>query len=395
MIKHALKLIWNQKRKNAYMIVELFVLFIILFLAGYYIIDNISNYYQGVGCSLEDKYVIRLYRDTDIEKPKDKIDAFTNLKRVLCDLPDVKQVSLTLNGTPYSPSYSEFNIIVDSNSCHVQLRVADENFAEIFKPNIISGRWFTADDNDITEEVVIIDRIAEKTLFGEGSAVGKYVSNQSGYKSKVVGVIDFLKNHDYEIKRALIFVPTFKSNWLQSSETHIVFDLEKGTKPNPVEYQKALFSVLNSNDYQIIQSGTLIGRKIPYNSEDTANIKTTIFVTIFFIINIILGLLGILGYSVSQRRAEIGLRRAIGASAQQIRRLLFVEMQIVTLFAALPAILLVIQLPLFANMPIDTTLFFVSLATSVLFIMIIVSICVYYPAILASRIKPAIALKDE
>lgn len=395
MIKHAFKLIWNQKRKNAYMIVELFVLFIILFLAGYYLIDNLSNYYQGVGCDIESKYIIYVRKNSINENPKDKIDAFQKVKKALCDLPEVINVSLTRNGAPYSPGSATFNVVADSNICNVRQRTVDENFAEIFKPNIISGRWFTADDNDNNEEFVIIDRIAEKTLFGEGSAVGKYVSKESGDKSKVIGVIGYLKNHDYEVKRAQFFVLAFKSYWLQSGDTHIILDLEKGTNPNPIEYQKAIYSVLNSDEYYIIQSSTLIGRKIPYNSDDSSNVKTTIFVTIFFIVNIILGMLGILGYSINQRRAEIGLRRAIGASAQQIRRLLFVEMQLVTLLAAIPAIFLVIQLPLFTDMPIDTTLFFVSLATSLLFIMIIVSICVYYPAILASRIKPAIALKDE
>ena len=44
MIRHALKFMWNQKRKNLYLILELFLIFTVILLSGTYFIEKIALY---------------------------------------------------------------------------------------------------------------------------------------------------------------------------------------------------------------------------------------------------------------------------------------------------------------------------------------------------------------
>ena len=391
MIKHCFKLIWNQKRKNAYLITELFILFFVLFLAGFYLIEKMDRYRQGVGSDIENKYYIQLFTKGDVNQ---KVENMQNVKRALLSNPEVSSVTLTNNAIPYTSSISSCDIKYEKNFVRSYFRAADEDFAKIFKPTIIAGRWFTADEFDNTVSPIIVDRIMQEKLFDDNNALGKVLVIADN-KYEVVGVIDFMKYSDYNKCKPTFIIPMVKRGVFDEYSIEFGIEVDPKATVNPKKYSEDIFSILSKDEYVLARSQNLSAMKISKNSNVGGDIKTTIIVSVFFIINIILGMLGILGYTINQRRAEIGLRRAIGATAKQIRQLLFVEMQLITLLSVLPALILVIQLPLLTDLPIDIRLFVISVTSSLLFIMAIVGICVYYPAIMASRVQPAIALNDE
>ena len=391
MIKHCFKLIWNQKRKNAYLITELFILFLVLFLATFYIIEKLDRYNQGVGCDVESKYYIQLY--TRSEK-KQNADDFKNIKRALLSDPNIKGVTLTNNAIPYTSSISSYKIRYNNNIVQSNFRAADEDFLEIFKPNIIAGRWFTSDEFDNTVSPIIVDKLMQEKLFDDNNAIGKILEIED-QKYTIVGVVDFMKYDDYSICEPTFIMPMVRQGVFDEYSIEFGIDIEPAAVVDPKKYSDCIFSILSKEDYVLSRSQNLSAMKLSKNSNIGGDIKTTIIVSVFFLINIILGMLGILGYSINQRRSEIGLRRAIGATAKQIRLLLLVEMQLITLLSIVPALLLIIQLPLFAGLSINVNLFTISVIASLVFVMVIVGICVYYPAILASRIQPAIALQEE
>jgi len=391
MIKHSFKLIWNQKRKNAYLITELFILFLVLFLATFYIIEKLDRYNQGVGCDIENKYYIQIY--TKNEK-KQNINDFQNVKKVLLSDPNIKGVTLTNNAIPYTSSISSYKIKYNNNVVNSYFRAADEDFIKIFKPNIIAGRWFTSDEFDNIVSPIIVDKLMQEKLFDDNNAIGKILEIED-QKYTIVGVIDFMKYDDYSKCEPTFIMPMVTQGVFDQYSIEFGIDIEPLATVNPKKYSNDIFSILSKEDYVLSRSQNLSAMKLSKNSNIQGDIKTTIIVSVFFLINIILGMLGILGYSVNKRRSEIGLRRAIGAAPKQIRLLLFVEMQLITLLSILPALILIIQLLLFTDLPININLFIISVIASLLFIMVIVGLCVYYPAILASRIQPAIALQEE
>ena len=115
----------------------------------------------------------------------------------------------------------------------------------------------------------------------------------------------------------------------------------------------------------------------------------------FLVINIILGMIGILGYSIKKRKSELGLRRAVGSSAQKINTLILFESWTLTLFALIPAILITVQIPLLNLYPVETTLFIKAICLSIVLIFTLVSLSVYYPGYLASKVQASEALQEE
>lgn len=400
MIKHSFKLIWNQKKKNAYIIVELFIMFFILFITGSFVYEKAVRYYEGVGADISNKYYIYLFKNNKVEDNYNKYEVFQKVKQSLLDLDNVKRVSITQNGAPYTGSISKYDIQNGNKSANIAERQTDADFANLFKPNIIKGRWFTEEEMNNTIIPVLIDSETEEYLFDGKGGINKILTggrstDEVETKYKVIGIIDFMKYGDYSVKLSTMIIPCTRSYWNISQRSEVVLELDDLSKQNPMEYAEAIFSVLDPNDWTIHRSTTFAPMKRGVNSYSASDLRTTIIISMFFLINIVLGMFGILGYNINRRRAEIGLRRAIGATKKQIRKLLFAEMIMITLISIIPAIVIILNMQIFihGSKHLDVTI--PSLIGSVIFIFVIVSLCVYYPAILASRIEPATALQDE
>ena len=118
-------------------------------------------------------------------------------------------------------------------------------------------------------------------------------------------------------------------------------------------------------------------------------------VCVFLMVNVMLGLFGVLWLNISQRRGEIGLRRAIGASAGTIGRQVVGEIVVVTTFGLLLGLLLAAQFPLLGlfNVPAGVYATAMLLASAVLYALAVG--CALYPSRLAAGILPAVALREE
>jgi putative ABC transport system permease protein len=109
------------------------------------------------------------------------------------------------------------------------------------------------------------------------------------------------------------------------------------------------------------------------------------------------GLYGVVGYSVSQRTGEIGVRMAIGASATDIIMMIVREgMQMATVGVALGiagayALARLLTGLLYGVAPTDAPSFAISCLSLLLFALI----ATYSPAYRATRIDPSIAVRAE
>ncbi len=400
MIKHSFKLIWNQKKKNAYIIIELFIMFLILFVTGSFVYEKTVRYYEGVGADIKNKYYMYLFKNNKVDDSYNKYTNFTKVKESLLNLNNVKRVSLTQNAAPYTGGVSKYDIRNGNRSVNIAERQTDADFADLFKPNIIKGRWFTEEEMNNTIIPILIDSETEEYLFDGKGGLNKTItggrsSDEVETKYQIVGVVDFMKYGDYSVKLPTIIIPCTRSYWNISQRCEIILELNDLSKQNPKEYSEAIFSVLDPNDWTIHRSTPFEPMKRTTNSYAAGDLKTTIIVSVFFLINIILGMFGILGYNINRRKAEIGLRRAIGSTKRQIKKLLFAEMIMITLISIIPAIIIILNIQIFVHGAKHLDVTIPSLIGSLIFIFALVSVCVYYPAILASRIEPATALQDE
>jgi putative ABC transport system permease protein len=118
-------------------------------------------------------------------------------------------------------------------------------------------------------------------------------------------------------------------------------------------------------------------------------------VAAFLAMMVALGLTGVLWLGVTRRTREIGLRRAKGASAADIRFQVLGEILVLATLSLLPGVVLALQLPLVEALPVRGAVFAASLAISVAGIYLLAVLCGFYPARLATRVQPAEALHYE
>ena len=136
--------------------------------------------------------------------------------------------------------------------------------------------------------------------------------------------------------------------------------------------------------------------------KNSASLQSLIFPIIFavvcgfLIINVGLGLFGVIWYNTNRRKAEIGLRRALGSTAQKIHGQIVGEALVLSTFALIFGSIFALQFPIlgiipFFNSGVYTIAYFISIAL----IYILTSICAMYPSKLASSMEPAEALHYE
>ena len=110
----------------------------------------------------------------------------------------------------------------------------------------------------------------------------------------------------------------------------------------------------------------------------------------------VIGVYGLVSYAVSQRRSEIGLRMAVGATEQDIGQMILREAATLGLTGAmLGGGIAAIAQPLLTHLAEDVSIPFLPAATIASLLLVLVTIAALPPARRAARISPALAMKQE
>jgi len=115
----------------------------------------------------------------------------------------------------------------------------------------------------------------------------------------------------------------------------------------------------------------------------------------FLIINVALGLFGVLWYNINKRKGEIGLRRAIGASGQSVSSQLVAEALILATFSLIVGAFFAVQFPILNLFDLPAGVYIAAIILSVIFIYLLVLVCSLYPGRQAAAILPAVALHED
>jgi putative ABC transport system permease protein len=120
-----------------------------------------------------------------------------------------------------------------------------------------------------------------------------------------------------------------------------------------------------------------------------------LIVSLFLMINVSMGLFGVLWYNINKRTGEIGLRRAVGATGKSVSGQLIGESLVLATFSLLAGCFFAIQFPLLNVFDLAAGIYVTAIGLSVLFIYGLVFICSLYPGKQAAAIYPAVALHED
>lgn len=388
MIKHILTLVWNKKRNNVLMLLEIFVAFLVLFAVFTFAIHYLRIYQSPLGFNTTESMLVNL----TIEEEMDSIAQLQmreQLRREIEAFPEVEGAAFISGIAPFTGSMWSWSN--DDNGFHVWSCIypTDERYAEVAELNLIEGRWY--DENDLNGKypAAVVNKMFLDEYFPDKSIVDSVI--HIGGERKIVGVVDYFKYRDeFEAELPLTFLQT---ELHESDLRSMHIRLRPGT---PAEFEQELNTTIaritKRRDFVI---NALESERIRQSRSTWIPLIAGMSICGFLIINIALGLFGVLYYNISKRRAEIGLRRALGATQSEITSQFTFEVFLVALFAMLLAATLAVQFPLLQVIEIPAANFYWAILATFVLISIVVFACAFMPSRQAAGIHPAMALHEE
>jgi putative ABC transport system permease protein len=253
-------------------------------------------------------------------------DLAPRLRQRLAQLPGVESVSVA-NATPFGPQAGEMGFRIDPNDpvFHLQghFYLGDANFARTLGLRLVSGRWFTLDDYAHVDgflpktSVVLVDADYAAKLWPGQDPLGKVVlsGNQT---MRVVGLLARLVRPNpspFATSNAFL-MPTLPGTGLAS-----VYLLR--TVPGHAEevFRHATSAISRDERGVIINaqaSGPLATLRDAYFANTRSMAMMMVGVIAALLLVSALGIVGLASFWVQQRRQQIGIRRAIGATRRDI-----------------------------------------------------------------------------
>jgi putative ABC transport system permease protein len=414
MIRHWMRLIWNRKRANFLIMVEIFISFLVL--EGVMLVgaQYVYNYRHPLGFSIDNVWAITVdakEHEDDTNRALHR-ETFRQLLLAARDMPQIESAAGAFTAPYANASWgSGFN----SNGRLLLYGVNEvtDSYREVLGLEVRRGRWFSRDDDAATDQPIVINERMAREIFGDQDPIGRVIPRDPDKDPKdgsepreapkplrVIGVITDFRQHgefatldNFAFQRINLIDPAAKNG----RPNRLMIKVRPGTT---VAFEESLVRKLQATAH------SWSFEVKPENVMREEKLREFLFPAVafgvvagFLMLMVALGLTGVVWQNVTQRVREVGLRRAKGARIEDIHRQILGELAVMTSFALLIAVALIVQAPLLplpqAFSVISGTAFAASIVISVLTIYGLTMGCGLYPARLATRIQPAEALHYE
>lgn len=315
------------------------------------------------------------------------------ITRRVAAIPGVLAVGLTGDdpfGTPYR--YSDVRIADADPPVDAHRRVASPTALDALGLHLASGRWFGGDDREGMSLVAVVNQtLAEKLWNGRNPVGERFLEGRS--TRQVVGVVADV--HWFGARREA--KPTFYVPTTQTYPDPVLLVVRK--RPGATGVEKLLAAELATLGSPIKAGAPRQLEKMWWRQLADARFLTLV-VSAFSLLALAIALVGVHGvlrFSVAQRTRELGIRKALGAGNSALIALVVGQalrftlpacvVGLVAAWAAAPAI----RSLLFGITPTDP----LTLVTAAVLLIAAVVVAAYFPARRASAVDPSLSLKCE
>jgi macrolide transport system ATP-binding/permease protein len=290
-------------------------------------------------------------------------------------------------GKPYNGEHNEVN-----------QREVSADYFKTLQAKLVKGRFFTDDEDASKPQVTVINKALARLYFpGEDPVGKKFGDTELTPKSirEIVGVVEDVKDGSLDSETW----PAEYDPINQNAETYVSLVVRT------TQEEKSVLPALSATVHQIdpgigvIDETTMMQR---INDSQTAYLHRSSawlvggFAAMALLLGVV-GLYGVIAYSVSQRTREIGVRMALGAQQSSVYRMILKEAGWLTGFGIVAGLLCSIAVAtlmrklLFGIHTWDVS----TLAAVALLLGTSALLASYFPARRAASVNPVEALRAE
>ena len=275
----------------------------------------------------------------------------------------------------------------------VDQRDASTNYFGTMQIPLISGRFFSDQDNSDSAQVAIIDQKFAQRFWPHGDAVGKHLWHDPKKPITVVGVVGVVKQYGLDTDgKIAVYFPSAQDF---GRGTYLV---ARSAASNP-GLASAMTSEIHAVDPSAVVYGVRSMQDRLYESLARQRFASTMLgaFAVFALLLAAVGLYGVMSFLVTQSTHDIGILVALGARRENILRLVVrqgMQLTLVGIFAGLigaGALTRAIAALLFNVSAMDEATFLTvpALLAAVAFCAMVI------PAWRASNVDPIVALRQE
>jgi predicted permease len=386
------------RMRGAFVVVQVALSLVLLVAAGLFLRTVRNAYAVDPGYQVDGVLIADVNLDLRGYTPAAGQDVYHRLFARLATLPGVRAVgasrvalltggsrtgAVSLDGQPVRPDRS--------NAMRVRINVISDGYLGTLGIPILRGRGFGPSDTAGSPQVAIVSQALATRAWPGQDPIGRPL-HPTPDSPTVIGVVpDAVYTSVIELNPPPFFLLPLSQNYESGMSVHV------RSAGDPVALFPAVRQVLREIDPQLVfaRSRTLSGEL-----ESSLGVQRLLatFVGLFAALALFLaaiGLYGMMAHAASHRRAEIGIRLALGARPAAILSMILVDgLRLVVIGAALGlagaiAASRFVERQLFGVGPMDPTTY----GAVVLLLAAVASAACLIPAVRAMRVDPVLALR--
>ena len=384
MIKHLVKIIWNQRRRNGWMAAEILLVFVVL----WYIIDSLMAvgkvFFAPMGWDIDHVYWISMgVEEVDRNEMDSTYRYVTSGRSMLTAIDRIK----TCPGVEY-----------------VKLLEVTPGFLEVFNFRPMEGEkkdW----EEMLNGRQVVLSAGLFREFQEKGGKRDEGISFW-GDRRSIGGVTADFRADRFTKSCSWLFMPLTDE---EIAEDDTDFHVKIAVRVNPSADHDFPEFFVKQMEKQLSIDRLYLLDVIPYSdlrySMELRNgvkseLQNQIAVMGFLLFNIFLGIIGTFWFRTEQRKGEMGLRIALGSTRFSLKGIMIAEGVLLLTLIAVPALLICFNLhvsELTKGFYMDYTIarFAAGFLITYLVMAVMIILGIWYPAHQMARLEPADALRYE
>ena len=285
-------------------------------------------------------------------------------------------------------------------SSSVNCSAIESGYLEMYNLELEKGSFFTVTDNEEGCQKIILNHDTAENYFPDGDAVGKQVilvASKTTFTFEVIGV---LKEQTTGMENGSAFIPRgFYAKKIKPNPAAANVMVQATSQDKTVSLAteiKSYYTEKTGSEYYV--NVTSMQSMLDQMSEITSTMS--IMLSAIAAISLLVGGIGIMNImivTVTERKQEIGIRKALGASPADIRQQFLIESASITLLGGIMGIIVGIAVSLAVEY-VQSNALIISWNACLVSFVFSVFVGIFFglnPASRAAKLDPVVALSGE